>query len=61
MTIIYSIIMNGVEFIKSKQRSWAKRKSFELVGGTIPNKGEKNYLNNLSDNLFEDLTQESIK
>ena len=53
--------MNGVEFIKSKQRSWAKRKSFELVGGTIPNKGEKNYLNNLSDNLFEDLTQESIK
>ena len=44
--------MNGVEFIKSKQRSWAKRKSFELVGGTIPNKGEKNYLNNLSDNLF---------
>lgn len=61
MTIIYSIIMNGVEFIKSKQRSWAKRKGFELVGGTIPNKGEKNYLNNLSDNLFEDLTQESIK
>lgn len=53
--------MNGVEFIKSKQRSWAKRKGFELVGGTIPNKGEKNYLNNLSDNLFEDLTQESIK
>ncbi len=53
--------MNGVEFIKSKQQSWAKRKGFELVGGTIPNKGEKNYLNNLSDNLFEDLTQESIK
>lgn len=53
--------MNGVEFIKSKQRSWAKRKGFELIGGTIPNRGEKNYLNNLSDNLFEDLTQESIK
>lgn len=53
--------MNGAEFIKSKQRSWAKRKGFELFGGTIPNRGEKNYLNNLSDNLFEDLTEESIK
>lgn len=61
MTIIYSIIMNEAEFIKSKQRSWAKRKGFELVGGTIPNRGEKNYLNNLSDNLFEELTEESIK
>lgn len=53
--------MNGSEFIKSKQQSWAKRKGFEVVGGTIPNRGEKNYLNNLSDNLFEDLTEESIK
>ena len=33
--------MNGLEFIKSKQQNWAKRKGFELVGGTIPNKGEK--------------------
>lgn len=53
--------MNGLEFIKSKQQSWAKRKGLELVGGTIPNRGEKNYLPNLADNLFEDLTEESLE
>ena len=45
--------MNGLDFIKSKQQSWAKRKNFNLLGGTIPNKGEKNYLYSLADNLFE--------
>ena len=44
--------MNGLDFIKSKQQSWAKRKNFNLLGGTIPNKGEKNYLYSLADNLF---------
>lgn len=53
--------MNGLEFIKSKQQNWAKRKGFELVGGTIPNKGEKNYLCNLADNLFEPLSKENLK
>lgn len=52
--------MNGLDFIKSKQRSWAKRKNFNVVGGTIPDKGEKNYLPNLEDNLFEPLSNESL-
>ncbi len=52
--------MNGLEFIKSKQQSWARRKGFELLGGTIPNRGEKNYLHNLNDNLFEHLSKESL-
>ena len=51
--------MNGTEFIKSKQQSWAKRKGLELLGGTIPNRGEKNYLCNLADNLFEQLSKEN--
>ena len=53
--------MNGLEFIKAKQRGWAKRKKLELVGGTIPNKGEKNYLQNLPDNLFEELSGENAR
>ena len=53
--------MNGKEFIALKQQSWAKRKSLELVSAYIPDRGEKNYVNHLSDNLFEDLTEESIK
>lgn len=53
--------MNGLEFIKSKQQNWAKRKGFELAGGTIPNKGEKNYLSDLANNLFEPLTEENVK
>lgn len=53
--------MNSKEFIALKQRSWAKRKGLELVSAYIPDRGEKNYVNHLSDNLFEDLTEESIK
>jgi hypothetical protein len=52
--------MNGLEFIKSKQQNWARRKGFKLVGGTIPDKGEKNYLSNLTDNLFEQLSKENL-
>lgn len=52
--------MNGLDFIKSKQQSWAKRKGFDLIGGTIPNRGDKNYLHNLTDNLFEPLSKESL-
>jgi len=44
--------MNGLEFIKSKQQNWASRKGFKLVAGTIPDRGEKNYLYSLTDNLF---------
>ena len=60
MAMIYFGTMNGLEFIKSKQQSWARRVGFELVGGTIPNRGEKNYLPNLTDNLFEPLSKESF-
>ena len=49
------ITMTGLELIKSKQQNWAKRQGFELVGGTIPDRGEKNYLYDLTDNLFEPL------
>lgn len=52
--------MNGLDFIKSKQQSWAKRKGFNLLGGTIPNKGEKNYLYSLADNLFKPLSKENL-
>lgn len=52
--------MVGLEFIKAKQQSWAKRRGLELVGGTISNRGEKNYSHNLADNLFEQLTKESL-
>jgi hypothetical protein len=52
--------MNGLTYIKSKQRNWAIRQGYDLVGGTIPNKGEKNYLDNLTDNLFgENISKES--
>ncbi len=53
--------MNGLEFIKAKQRGWAKRKKLELTGGTIPDRGEKNYLRNLPDNLFEELSGENMR
>jgi len=52
--------MDGLEFIKFKQQNWASRKGFKLVGGTIPNRGEKNYLPDLTDNLFEQLSKESL-
>ena len=52
--------MNGLDFIKSKQQSWAKRKGFNVVGGTIPNRGEANYLPNLTDNLFEPLSKGNL-
>lgn len=54
------ITMNGLDFIKSKQQSWAKRKGFNVVGGTIPNRGEANYLPNLTDNLFEPLSKGNL-
>lgn len=52
--------MNGLDFIKSKQQSWAKRKGFNVVGGTIPNRGEANYLPDLTDNLFEPLSKGNL-
>ena len=51
--------MDGLEFIKLKQQSWAKRQGLGLVCGTISGNGERNYLNSLRDNLFEELSQEN--
>jgi len=47
--------MKGIEIIKSKQQKWATKKNLKLVGGTISNKGEEIYLENLADNLFQPL------
>lgn len=52
--------MNGLDFIKSKQQSWAKRKGFNAVGGTLPGRGEANYLPDLTDNLFEPLSEGNL-
>lgn len=52
--------MNGLDFIKSKQQSWAKRKGFNAVGGTLLGRGEANYLPDLTDNLFEPLSEGNL-
>lgn len=52
--------MNGRKFILSKQQNWARRKGFELVPGTIGSNGEKNYLNELGQNLFALLSEDTI-
>ena len=44
--------MNGITYIQAKQQNWAKRKDLELLGGTIPNEGEKNYVNCIDKNIF---------
>lgn len=54
--------MNGLKYIQAKQQNWAKRKGLELFGGTIPNEGEKNYLNSLTSNIFnQQLSEETDK
>lgn len=52
--------MNGLNFILSKQQNWARRKGFDLVPGTIGSNGEKNYLNELGQNLFALLSEDTI-
>ncbi|OYU82527.1 MAG: hypothetical protein CFE24_15270 [Flavobacterium sp. BFFFF2] len=54
--------MNGLKYIQAKQQNWAKRKGLALFGGTIPNEGEKNYLNSITANIFnEQLSEETDK
>jgi hypothetical protein len=48
--------MKGFEYIKSKQQNWADRKGFVRVGSTIDGRGEKNYLKEINDNLFQPIT-----
>lgn len=57
--------MNGKNYIQLKQQNWAKRKGLELVGGTKPNRGKKNYVANLTSNIYNqhlsDETQQNFK
>ena len=52
--------MNSMEFIKEKQHCWAQRRGLELVPGTIGSNGEKDYVNEIDQNLFEPLSEENI-
>ena len=53
--------MNGLKYIQAKQQNWAKRKGFELFGGTIPNEGKKNYLKTIASNIFNQQLSEETK
>ena len=53
--------MNGKKYIQSKQKNWAKRQGFQLVGGTKPNRGEKNYVQDLSLNIFNNKLSEETQ
>jgi hypothetical protein len=54
--------MNGKKYIKAKQRIWAKRKGFELTGGTKPKRGEKNYVDDIALNIFnKKLSSETLQ
>lgn len=53
--------MDGLKYIQAKQQNWAKRKGLELFGGTIPDKGEKNYLKSIVENLFNQQLSEETK
>ena len=51
--------MNGLKFITQKQLNWARRQNLKLIAGNIENDGEKAYLQDVAENLFSPLTQES--
>jgi hypothetical protein len=55
--------MNGLDYIKTKQTVWAKRNNKDLHsrGKEMPNSGEKDYIDRLGDNLFRELSSETIK
>lgn len=58
--MLFCETMNGKDFILLKQQNWAKRKGFDLVPGTIGSDGEKNYVSDLAQNLFEPLPEDSL-
>lgn len=58
--MLFCKTMNGKDFILLKQQNWAKRKGFDLVPGTIGSDGEKNYVSDLAQNLFEPLSEDSL-
>lgn len=54
--------MNGSKYIQLKQQNWAKRKGLELVGGTKPDRGEKNYVDDIALNIFnQKLSKETLQ
>ena len=50
--------MKAKEYIKQRQQAWALRRGYDLVSGTINGNGEKSYLKNVVDNLFEPLAED---
>lgn len=49
--------MTALEFIKLKQKSWAERKGFILLPGTIVNEdGDKIYFEKIDDNIYKKLS-----
>jgi hypothetical protein len=51
--------MDGKKYIQRKQVAWATRTGHKPVGSTFQNEGEKNYLENLDDNIFQGLANET--
>lgn len=53
--------MNGIAFIKSKQRNWAKRNGIALTSEFAGNEYETDYLAESNLNLFEPLSEKNAK
>jgi len=54
--------MNGLKYIQLKQQNWAKRNSLKRAGGTKPDRGEKNYVNDIALNIFnQKLSRETLQ
>lgn len=54
--------MNGKKYIKAKQRIWGKSEGHKLTGGTKPKKGEKNYVDDIALNIFnQKLSSETLQ
>jgi len=54
--------MKAIDYIVGKQQLWAAKNSKHLFGSRISdNGGEKNYFDNLNDNLFQPLSQSATK
>lgn len=52
--------MTALEFIKLKQKSWAERKGFTLLPGTIANEdGDKIYFDDYNKNLYAKLSEDN--
>ena len=53
--------MNGIAFIKSKQRNWAKRNGIALTSEFAGNEYDTDYLAEFNLNLFEPLSEKNAK